>query len=82
MRVVGAKRGGELSPGGFVLCVVWSVACFLVGVARGMEQDVIRMKLSVEEDVLYFFRGGYCSPFSVCFLYRKGIGILEEWSEC
>ena len=82
VRDVGANRGGELSPGGFVLGGVWSVSCFLVAVASGMEQDFIRMKLLVEEYVLYFFRGGYCSPFSVCFLDRKGIGIFEECSEC
>ena len=82
VRDVGANRGGELSPGGFVLGGVWSVLCFLVAVACGMEQYVIRMKLSVEGDVLYFFRGGYCSPFYVYFLDRKGICILEEWSEC
>ena len=53
----------------------------IIDVAHGSLQYVVKMELSVKEDVLYVSRDGTFYPFYLCFLvYRIG-SISEEWSE-
>ena len=50
---------------------------FLVDVAHGAAGYFIWAKLAMKEISFSFSGGGYCYPFAVCFLVKKGVSVLE-----
>ena len=67
MHDVVAKRRGESLPSCFSWGGINSVACMLIAALNGASQDVVQMKLSVKEDMFFFYICIYCYLFSVLF---------------
>ena len=62
-----AERRGESLPSFFSWGGIRSVACMLISALDVESQDVVQMKLSVKEDMFFFYIGIYCYMFSVFF---------------
>ena len=53
----------------------------LVAVAHGADKYVVWMKFLMKEYVLSFSIVGSCFLSAICFMVKKGFGILEECLE-
>ena len=53
------KCGGGWHTSGFVLGVVWGVACLLISFAHGMALDVVQTKSPVQEDFFFLPEVGF-----------------------